>query len=242
MNILGDALDARRAGYDEMQRGHETRARNRAGRKLATRDYGGAAGELYGAGMLAEGAGVEAVQQRQQDRQLDLRRDERKLEHEEMQQRAEALIKVSTALQHVPPGERLATLQKLTPALGQIMDVSPFKGLTEDQLTDENLRLFGAEVASKIKTYSSGGRTVAVDEGALQRDFQDQGAVRVLDQDPLAAEYKRAQIGATEARAEASMVSAEAARARAFRSRNPVSRGGGGGGGFPGPPPGYRPK
>lgn len=225
MNVLSDLYgQSHDDAYARMQRGVEARARRRAGQALSGGDHQKASGELYDAGMLDAGAGVQRMATDAEDRQLGLEKDRRGMELQAMKQKGDALIRVSTALQHVEPGQRLPTLQKILPVLGEAMDVSPFQSLTEADLTDDNLRMFGAEIASKIKTYSSGGRTVAVNEGALQRDFDDPSAVRVLDEDPLARELLEARTAATEAQVGQRAASAEASRARAYRTRNPISR------------------
>lgn len=180
MNILGDALRARELGYQEMQRGHEQRARNRAGRKLATRDYGGAAGELYGAGMLEEGSQAQTFGQAQDDRAADQKK-------QIYAERADALIKVSAALAHVEPGQRKATLDRILPTLGDMgMDTSILQSLQEEQLTDDNLRLFSGQVAKELEQFT-------LSPGSKRFDARG----RLIAEAPFAPNYQKVGEGET---------------------------------------------
>lgn len=148
MNILNNALNAREAGFQEMETVRDRVARNRAGRALASGDYTGAKAEAYGAGALDIGSGIQELENTQQDRELSLEADRTKQHNAQQKRMAETLAQLSTGLLEVPAGKRKETLDKIAPYLAQIgADPSAFQGLTEEQLTDENLRLFGGEMA-----------------------------------------------------------------------------------------------
>lgn len=234
MNVLaslyGQGADD---AFDRRQRYAQERARLRSGRAMASGDAKGAAVVMYDAGMLDAGAAIESRQQAQEDRQLGLEKDRQGLERQAKADAAQALLKVSTALQHVPAGQRLATLERVKPALAGVINVGVLDGLTEADLTDDNLRMFGAEMDNSIKILNTSGGVVAVDPSALARDINDPNAHRVIYQDPYYAQRQEAQIDATRARAGASNASAEAARERAARSRRTPVGGGRGGGGKP---------
>ena len=227
-NILGDALRMRQAGFDEMQGFREQRARNLAGAALGRGDYQAGASALYQGGLIDQGQQVEQAQQARQDHEREVQ-----LKQQEMQ--GKALIRITQALKNVPQGSRAAKLREIAPVFQQVgIDPTPFMGLSEQQLDNPSLDAFSGEVANHIKLFSTTGGVVAVDSQALQRNINDPDATRVVYQDQLAGELKKAQIEATRARAGAASASADAAHARADRTRRmPISsgRGGSGGGG-----------
>jgi hypothetical protein len=226
---------ANAAAYGQAQRSVDLRARMGAGRQLQAGNYQGAAGELYGSGMLEEGAQVQGMGQAQDARAQAMQTQQAEQADaqgaEQAKAKGEALIKISQALKSVPAGQRMGALQRLTPVFSQIgMDPSVFQGLGEQDLSDQALDMFSGEVQNQLKFFNTSSGIVGV---------EPDGEASLVYQDPLAAEYKRAQIGATNARAGASGASAEAARARAAKTRS----GGGGRGGAPpssGLPAGYR--
>lgn len=225
MNAFDAFNSSNQAAYNQSQRSFDQRARMQAGQQLQGGNPQAAAGALYGAGMLDEGQQVEGAAQvqdmRAQAQQNQQSQQDEAQKAEAAKAKGEALIKISQALKSVPAGQRSAALQRLTPVFSQIgMDPSIFQGLGEQDLSDEALDMFSGEVQNQLKFFNTASGIVAVDER--------QGTAKPIYQDPLAQDLKRAQIGATQARAGASSASAEAARARAAKTRS-----GGSGGGAP---------
>lgn len=68
INIFAQGMDAFDRSYDRTTHMREDIARQRAGRKLATRDYQGAAADLGGAGMLEAQTAIQQEGQAQGDR------------------------------------------------------------------------------------------------------------------------------------------------------------------------------
>ncbi len=223
MNLLANFGQGYDDVYGRLQQGNEQRAKMRAGRAMSSGDPAAASREFYDAGMVGEGSLIQEHQQRQEDRQLGMQKDQQALEHQQKAEKLEAMGKVAEALIQVPAGQRKATLDKILPAFERMgIPVDAFAGLTEDQLADASLQAFGAEVKSQLEIVKGGDGSYSV--------VNSQTGERLGGyQSPLAEEYKRAQIEATHARAGASSASAEAARARAERSRRPAAGGGGGG-------------
>lgn len=230
-NLLHDVIDrgndAFDRGYDRTQKLFDQAARRKAGRALASGDEAAAAAAAYDGGLIDEGAAIERRGVEAEQRQYERGRTEKADEIAEATRRGEALVKVAQALKGVPPEQRHDRLQQIAPAFQGIgIDPAPFLALTPEQLSNDALDMFSGEIKEHIKTFSSGGRTVAIDEGALKRDFSDPNAVRVLDEDPLAREYQRSRIEATDAMVPQRQASAEASRARAYRTMHPVAKGG----------------
>lgn len=217
MNAFDAFNSANAAAYGQAQRSVDQRARMQAGQQLQGGNPQAAAGALYGAGMLDEGQQIEGAAQvqdmRAQAQQNQQAQQAEAQQAEQAKAKGEALIKISQALKSVPAGQRMGALQRLTPVFSQIgMDPSVFQGLGEQDLTDQALDMFSGEVQNQLKFFNTASGIVAVNER--------EGTATPIYQDPLAQELKRAQIGATQARAGASSASAEAARARAAKTRS----------------------
>jgi hypothetical protein len=111
-------------------------------------------------------------------------------------------------------------VQKMAPVFQQLQLGDVASQITPEMLTDESLSMIGAQAAAKIKTFlTGGGDIVAVNERALQTDFNGSDPTRVLYTDQTTKDYKRAQT------------------ARA--NRPPAGRSGGGSGGSSGVPSGF---
>lgn len=235
-NIFATGMDAFDRSYDRGQAMQQDRARMQAGRSLASGDRRGAMQQFGQAGLTDDVRQVQADQMR-------IDQDERAVEQEtydrdqaEQKTRADVLVKVAQGLKSVPAGQRKAALSQITPVFQNVgIDPVMFNELTDEQLTDQALDMFSGEIENSVKLFNTSSGVVAVDEQALSRNLQDPNASRVVYQDPLAGEYRRAQIDATRARAGAAGASADAARARADRTRRmPVGQAGGRGSADPG--------
>lgn len=128
---------------------------NKAGRQLAGGDRRGAAATFAGGGMIDPSRRMTADQQALDDRDAEGAEQEQQAEAAAVKQRAEILTGVAKKLQSVPPGQRLATLQKANPLFEMAgMDLTMFEQLTEEQLTDEALQVFTGEVAKSLEEYT----------------------------------------------------------------------------------------
>lgn len=147
--VVGLAERARRTGaatYDQQKGYSEDRARVQAGRKMAAGDYGGASGALYGEGMIDAGSQVQNYGQGQEDRETQQRLAKGKV-----------LLDVTERLAKVPQAQRMQALQGALPILQQSgVDTQPFTQLTPDQLTDQNLALFGTQIAKELEIVNRG--------------------------------------------------------------------------------------
>ena len=161
-NILGDALRMRQAGFDEMQGFREQRARNLAGQQLARGNYAGGSAELYNAGMLDAGAGVQQLGQQQEDRQ-------RTLGDAETAKRAKMLLQIAEALQTVPEPQRMTALQQAAPLFQAAgVDASVLSQIKPEHLTTPALQAFVGQIAKEQYTltpgavrYDTSGRMIA---------------------------------------------------------------------------------
>lgn len=212
MNILNNALNAREAGFQEMETVRDRIARNRAGRALASGDYTGAKAEAYGAGALDIGSGIQELENTQQDRELSLEADRTKQHNAQQKRMAETLAQLSTGLLEVPAGKRKETLDKIAPYLAQIgADPSVFQGLTEEQLTDENLRLFGGQMEEAAKG-------VVMAPGSQLRDPK---TGKLLAETPFAPSYQKVSEGETLLQVGGSTPSSGSGSPRNQRNNNP---------------------
>ena len=170
-NILGDALRMRQAGFDEMQGFREQRARNLAGQQLARGNYAGGSAELYNAGMLDAGAGVQQLGQQQEDRQ-------RTLGDAETAKRAKMLLQIAEALQTVPEPQRMTALQQAAPLFQAAgVDASVLSQIKPEHLTTPALQAFVGQIAKEQYTLTPGSAR-----------YDSSG--RLIASQPLAPEYK----------------------------------------------------
>lgn len=158
-NILSDFQD----GQDFVSGLVQTGARRQAGAKLANRDYSGAAGDLYGAGMLKEGASVQGLQDDQEDRALSLADDERKQHLTEATQRVGFMKQVAQSLGQVPDEKRNEAFEHVVPAF-QSMGlpdevIEKMRAAPKDNAT---LQAFGATLDNELKLFSTRDGIVAV--------------------------------------------------------------------------------
>lgn len=210
-----DAFDG---AYDRTQAMTNQVRRVSAGRALAAGDRQAAMSEFGNAGMTDEVRQIQQDQVDDDDRAAKQAAEAQEQDTAQAKQRADLLIKVAGALKSVPAGQRKSALGQVYPIFQQAgIDTGVFDGLSEDQLSDQSLDLFTGEVESQVKLFNTANGVVAVDPAAAQRG--DPNAARLIYEDPLASDYRRAQIDATRARAGASSASAEASRARAAKTR-----------------------
>jgi hypothetical protein len=126
------------------------RADYRAAPQIAAGNFTGAAQEYGQAGM------AEDARQAVGDQQvLDDRAKAQQLE--DTQRKASALLKVSQGLRSIPPGQRKAALDTLTP-LWQKLNIDPtmFQQLDEAHLTDGSLDAFDASLGKAAEEYTLG--------------------------------------------------------------------------------------
>lgn len=168
---MASALDgffsAQRSALDSQDRFQETRARNMAGKKLATRDYAGAASELYSGGQIEAGADVQNFGAAQES-------NARKVNAEQVKERASLLMQVSKGLKEVPAGQRKAQLDRISPVFQKVgLDATMFGQLTEQDLTDEALDVFAGSVAKEVEFIkSSDGSYTAASKATGLPQFQ----------------------------------------------------------------------
>jgi len=151
-NLVGDAISARNAGYDELQGFTEGLAQKRAGRNMASGNLQGAAADLYGAGMLDAGLGVERVGQQRQDRAAA---QEAGMADQEKARQAESLKFMAQAagvLQKIPEDQRSqAYIEKIAPALKAMGAPDDVISQAGQHLDDQSLQLFSGQVEEALK-------------------------------------------------------------------------------------------
>lgn len=244
-NLFASGLDGYNKSYglayDRMQTSHDQRARKKTGGYLASGDQQGAAAAAAEGGLLNESRQItrdmqgqeqqtyqraQAADEQQYSRGQDSKREATQLAIRQ----ADGLEKIASGLiQSIPVdpanpqaglAARAAAVQKMAPVFQQLQLGDVASQITPDMLTDESLSMIGAQAAAKIKTFlTGGGDIVAVNERALQTDFNGSDPTRVLYTDQTTKDYKRAQT------------------ARA--NRPPAGRSGGGSGGSSGVPSGF---
>lgn len=155
-DVVGNALAARRSGYDEMQVIGENLARRKAGHALAGGDYKGGANALLKAGMLNDGLGIQRHGEKQQA--------------DDAAQRLEFFSRAAQTLRQIPDDgtqtHRRAALEKLGPTL-EAMGVDPqvIDQLRGADLSDQSLDMFGGQLEQeKTRIIQSGRYTVGIGE------------------------------------------------------------------------------
>jgi hypothetical protein len=144
-------------GFDRQQGVTDRITTVRAGRQLASGDRVGAAKTFAGGGMIDQSRRMTADQQADDDRAYERGNIEQDRETKMKAQQAQALIKIAEGLRSVPAGQRAAALQQSLPIFQQIgIDPTPFAGLTEQQLTDDQLGLFAGEVQKHYQVINRG--------------------------------------------------------------------------------------
>lgn len=161
----------------KLQRGHEQRARVRAGSALAGGDYGGASRELYGAGMLAEGSEAQVFGQGQEDR----------VAAQDKARKAEALgglVRVSGALELIKGADpntddpdtlqkRHATLMAALPLMDKIgINTDVLRTLTPDQLITPNLRMVSGNAQKELQLLKGEDGELGTWDGANYRQVR----------------------------------------------------------------------
>ena len=228
---VGDVLAAGEAGAgfvdDWMDRAAKQRAGYAAAPRIARGDYRGAAGAYAQEGMADE-ARTLMGDQNTMDRQAE--QDQRQAHEAELAaagRRVEVLGKIAQGLMSVPPGQRRAALEKAMPVFGQVgVDPAQFQALTEDQLTDEQLQLFGAELEKQWQAVNLGGGGV----GAYNPRTNEYRTLR--EPDPKLVQLREG----------SSLIDPETRQVVASKPKTYApQRGGGSGAGLPPPPQGWSP-
>jgi hypothetical protein len=133
--------------YDRQQAVTDRITTSRAGRQLAGGDRSGAASTFARGGMIGPARQMQADQQSADNREAEMAAGEQEVAQKMAAQRVKALKMIADGLKPVPVGQRSQALQQALPVLESIgVEPGPFAGLTEDQLSDANLAMFGAEL------------------------------------------------------------------------------------------------
>lgn len=202
-NVLADVQD----GQDFIAGVSKGVTRRRAGARLAEGDYKGASSDLYGAGLIEEGAGVQRQADRQDDRATELADAEHAREVQEATRRVAFAKQVADSLGQIPLDQRNAAFDHVAPVFEQMGmsadDVQKMRAAPKD---DNTLKAFGATLDDQLKLFSTRDGIVSVDHAGKAN------LAYAVTPDPLKDELTQARI---------EQAQASAARAR----RPPASRG-----------------
>ena len=151
MNIVRNAFEAQTQAYDHGETMRRDRARVTAGRSMASGGPEAAAGVLYEAGDLQAGAGMQQMQQQDEDRQL-------KQSQADQARKLEYMKKLGVAMQSIPPEQRAEAYQtKVGPTLQQLgMDPAEVAAAAS-HLDDASLTAFVGEVDKHLQGVNLGG-------------------------------------------------------------------------------------
>lgn len=257
MNPLAGFQQGMEASDAFVRRTMEGLARNRASGALARGDYGAAA-ETYGRyGMgdqamqlrdrqmeidrlarrdtMAEQDRAMALEDRQrrialdeQDRAAKALAAQQQAEAEALNERKGQLLNIMQGLRRAPMAQRAALLNSLAGQFQAMGVPAEMLGTLDqnalsDQEIDAAIAALGGELPNP-RVLQSGRMFVGVDPTTGAQLFDGE-----LPQDPLDAQYRQAQIAATQARAGASQASAQASMARAGATTAASRRAGAGG-------------
>ena len=151
MNIVRNAFEAQTAAYDQGEKMRRDQARVQAGRQMERGGPEAAAGTLYAAGDLEGGAGMQQMQQQDEDRQL-------KQSQADQARKLEYMKKLGVAMQSIPPEQRAEAYQtKVGPTLQQLgMDPAEVAAAAS-HLDDASLTAFVGEVDKHLQGVNLGG-------------------------------------------------------------------------------------
>lgn len=156
---MAGALDAfnrnRQASLQDTQGLFDQQAQRQAGGMLAGGDYTGAAGALYSGGLLSQGAGVQAMGERQEDRAADRQQQQAKISDAEQAERLKFLAHGATVLLSIPQEQRAnAYNQSIAPALKAMGadDATIQQGGTS--LDDASLQTFSGQVGKALEQFT----------------------------------------------------------------------------------------
>lgn len=217
---LVNPLNAFRDSYSLLEGLAADKARRTAGDALTQGDYGGAQNALYGRGLLDEGNAV-AQQQRQMNEQ----------EKADAKERVQWLGQAATALRKLPAEQRRNAFdQHVKPVIAMMPGMDDPQVLAQieasdfsDQTLDAFMAALGQE-AQKYQLFQSDSLGVVAVDPNNPADFR---TIVEPKADPLDDEYRRAQIDYLRAGVGSRDASADAARARAAKTRSGASKGGG---------------
>lgn len=154
---LETGMDAFDRSYDRTQAIGDRATTARAGRQLATGDRRGAAATFAEGGMIAPSRQMTADQQGEEDRALAQSTQAQQMDLEKGKRTVDVLTRLAKGLQGVPAGQRRQALQQAMPIFDQLqIDKSQLEGLTEDQLTDDQLELFAGELEKQWQVINLG--------------------------------------------------------------------------------------
>lgn len=160
---MAGALDAfnanRRQALDDTQGMFDQATQRRAGGLLAGGDYTGAAGALYGGGLLSQGAVVQTMGENRAAGALKAKKESaaeaKKISEEEQAERLKFLAQGASVLLKIPQANRAqAYMQSIAPALKAMGADDATIQAGGSQLDDNSLRTFGAEVSKALEGYT----------------------------------------------------------------------------------------
>lgn len=156
---MAGALDAfnrnRQASLDDTQGLFDRQVQRQAGGLLAGGDYTGAAGALYGGGLLSQGAAVQTMGERQEERAADRQQQQAEISKAEQQERLKFLAHGATVLLSIPQDQRSAAYtQSIAPALKAMGadDATIQQGGTA--LDDASLQTFSGQVGKALEQFT----------------------------------------------------------------------------------------
>lgn len=207
-NILADF----QTGQDFVGGLVQGRAKRQAGAKLARRDYGGAAEDLYGAGMLRDGAAVQDAQDQVAEGQRQIEDEDRKRQLEDAKERVIFAKQVAESLGQVPMDQRDTAFESVIPTFEAMgLPVEAIDKMRSAPKDDNTLRMFGANLDNELKLFSTRDGIVAV-----QPRTGDARLTYKVTPDPIEADTKEQRL---------ELLRAQTERAR----RPPAPRGSGSG-------------
>lgn len=153
-NIVNDAINARQAGAAELQGFTEGLAQKRAGRNMVSGNLQGAAADLYGAGMLDAGAGVERIGEQRQDRAATQAKDAESQQKARQAESLKFMAQAARVLRGIPQDKRgEAYTTSIAPALKSMGADDATITQAGQHLDDNSLNLFSGEVEKQLKFF-----------------------------------------------------------------------------------------
>lgn len=154
-NIVQGALDARQAGFSEQQGITEQLTRRRAGQQMARGNLPGASAELYGAGMIDAGLGIDRVGQQREDRARDESDREAQGRMAAQKQQLEFLTRGAQVLQQIPAEKRQqAYMEAIAPTLKAMGADDQTIQTGAQHLDDASLQTFLGEISKAAEEYT----------------------------------------------------------------------------------------
>lgn len=157
-------------GFDTTQGMTDQIRRRKAGRALASGDRQGAM-QAFGEGGMTDDvrqlqADERALEQQAYERGRDQVQDARQAKQDETadaDRTVQILTRIAQGLKTVPAGQRKAALSRAYPLFQAMeLDTAMFDGLSEDQLSDQQLDMFTGELEKQFTAMNLGSGGVGV--------------------------------------------------------------------------------